>query len=477
MANLSLNENEWKAYLPFLQQELQGRYLASPLLYAKDTFFFRLSNAKYRRLVLSLNGDFPRIYLTDESLEGHSLDGKSVDSLRKELANVFVESVDLVPNDRILKIVYTRINDVYKEEKHILYAEMIPHHPNLVLTNESGTILYVFRPSGLETKRPLGKGLRYELPETPGNVVTPTISFDCMEFLSRCHSAETLLTESRKKEKYAPLFQALKQREKRLTRKIEKLQQDYDEASTHLQDGQKGDAIYTSWGELSPKQTSFVYEGQTIMLDPAKTLAQNAETYYRRAKKAKETLQQSQHFLTLAKEEQETLQTTLAALPQADESALDELSKQLHISSKQSNAKKQASSTSLFSHDLLPYEIEKDGVRIVFGKSAKQNSFLSFVYDTAPTHLWFHILGRSGSHVMIKTEHPTDDLIRTAAEICLYESKESDGDVMMTERKNVRAGRTPGEAIVKSYETIHLKNVSPETKRLCDNATKVKAPR
>lgn len=470
-----LNENDWKTYLPFLQKVLEGRYLSSPLLYSKDTFFFRLSSSSYRRLVLSLNGDCPRIYPTNEPSEGHSLDSKTIDGLRKELSNVFLESISLLPNDRILKMVYTRINEVYKEETHILYAEMIPHHANLILTDTNGTILYVYRPSALESKRPLSKGLHYELPTHPFTKCPPS-SFVLTDYLSACLKAETNLAETRKKEKYAPLFLTLKQKEKRLKRKIQKLEEDSLEASAHTEDGKKGDAIYTLWEEIKPKSSSFSYEGETIALDPSKTLAQNAEAYYRRAKKAKETLKQSQHFLAEAKEEMETFQTTLLSLPTADESALDALSKECLRPQKPNVASKTSkNASSILSSDALPYEIVVDGVRILFGKNARQNSFLSFLYDTAPNHLWFHILGRSGSHVMIKTERPSPALIRLAAEICLYESKKNDGDVMMCERKNVRAGKAPGEAIVKNYETIHLKNVSPETKRLCETATKIRS--
>ncbi len=74
---------------------------------------------------------------------------------------------------------------------------------------------------------------------------------------------------------------------------------------------------------------------------------------------------------------------------------------------------------------------------------------------------------------MIRKDNPNKEEILLASEIALLGSDKSDGDVMMAERKNVYKGNVPGQAIVRQYETIHLKKVRPESAKLFIEAIKL----
>ena len=79
----ALKANQLNQYVPFLKKEIEGKYLSSPILYAKDTFLFHVSGKGYHTLVICLDGASPRVYLSEEGLEGTSLDNKFLSVLKK----------------------------------------------------------------------------------------------------------------------------------------------------------------------------------------------------------------------------------------------------------------------------------------------------------------------------------------------------------------------------------------------------------
>nr|MCR5514153.1 NFACT RNA binding domain-containing protein [Bacilli bacterium] len=120
----------------------------------------------------------------------------------------------------------------------------------------------------------------------------------------------------------------------------------------------------------------------------------------------------------------------------------------------------------------LPYYVEFEGTKILYGKTSKQNDCLTFLFETAKDHLWFHVMGNSGSHVIIKKDDPTEEEINLAASIALLNSKQEEGEVMMAYRKDVRKGSVPGQAIVKTFKTLRLNSLNKNTKEVLNKAKK-----
>ncbi len=468
----ALNLSEWRDYLPFLKRNLEGKHLSSPILYATDTIFFHVSGREFNRFVICLDGAFPRVYLAKDPLEGSSLDNKFIANLKREIGNAYIEKIELYHEDRILKITYITMNAVFKDEEKILYVELIPHHANLIVCDKQNKIILSYRPGSMDDKRPLLKGLLYE--PLPGNLkILDSTSFSLTDFNNACATLEIELSKKRKKERFGYLLTHLKNRIKLLERKLLYLQKDIENARTHLNDNLKGDAIYICYSSLDRTKNDFEYEGLKVELDPSRSLSQNAEAYYKRAKKAKETIAQCEFFLKKAKEELEDSESALLQLEVADEAGLEVMAKELKIPQQKSAKTKKESHFTTLSRDSVPYFIDFHGTKILFGKNAKQNAFLTFLFDTSKEHYWFHIQGRSGSHVIIKKDKATPEEIIAAAEICLYQSSQDDGDIIYCPRKNVRKGQVLGEAIVKEFQTIHLKKVSKEIKNLVSQARRV----
>lgn len=469
---MSLSAKQLEQYLPLLRASIVGHHLAHPLFYCENTLYFHLSGEEHR-FVISLDDAEPRVYAAKEAFDGNGLESKFLDVLKKELANAYVSGIEQVGEDRVLRFSLTVINSVFKEEGRYLIFEAIPHHANLILLDEEDVILAAFRPGEMSDERPCLRGLHYLAPEKKDFLPKPEAPFDDKAYLAHCVELEAALAEKRKKDRFGFLFESLKKKAKLVDRKIEAIQRDIAQAEAHLNDGVYGDAIFMLGGNLQVKAASFVYEGETLALDPAKTLSQNAQFFYKRAKKAKEAMKRGEENLLLSQKEKADTQSALAQLSLADEAGLELLAKELDIHPQMPSEKKKVKEWKGLSGESLPYCVSLGGTKILFGRSAKQNDCLSFLFDTAKEHAWLHVMGNSGSHVMIKKDKPTSEEIETAAELALFESGENDGEVMLAKRGDVRKGPAMGMAIVKSFQTLRIKTVTPAVKALAASARKI----
>ncbi len=396
-----------------------------------------------------------------------SLSSPFLEAFKKAFPNPYIEDISLLNEDRIVSFEAAIINRVYKEEKRFLLVELFPSRPNLLVLDEEGRILWVYRPSSLESKRPLMKGLSYSLPpketEEAINVAAP---FDFPSYLEETKKEIEKIVLLRKKEKFSSYLKELQNKAKHAKRKIAAIESDVASAKKHLNDGEKGDAIYMHLEEIDLQSGFFEYDGRKIPLDPSLSLPMNASRYYQKAKKARETIKRCEANLGNAQKELDDALAAIYELDHADEAALEKM-----MSAEGKGHKK--ISDALFGSSSLPYEVRYEGTRIAFGRNARQNDALSFLLLTAKNHLWFHILGDKGPHVIIKSDDPSPEIIHLAAEIAIKEAKKVDGLVMMTAHKNIKKGRSEGEVIIKEYETIRVDKISPTTIELLKSAKKM----
>lgn len=459
-----INGAQFQDYAKGLNLRLQGRHISRPILVSRSTLFFHVSGKGEHRFVISLESGAPRAYLAEEDKNLVSIDSPIYALFRKELTNAFVEKIEAENDDRILKFNLTTVNSVYKEEKRYLYFEMFTTHPNLILCDENNHIIAFTHGSSLEAKRPIMKGLLYVAPEKAFEE-EKSKPFDFPSYEQDCLAKEAEIFVSRKKERFGPLVTSFKNKEKRLKRKLILLEKDKENALRHISDSIFGDYIYTNYSSLANAKEIEI-DGKKAALDTSKTLSYNANNFYKKAKKAKKALEEIEDQKIKVEEELSSVTQTLLLLNQSDEEGLESFAKEWGLYTKKED-------DSSFGASNIPYSITKNGTTFLFGKSAKQNDTLTFLIDTTKSHYWFHCDKTHGAHVMIKKDKPNDEEIRTACEIALISSKKTDGDVMMSERKNVYKGSVPGQAIVRHYQTIHLKNVRPETEQLYLSAKKM----
>lgn len=465
----SLSLEELKQFLPFLRKELVEKHLSQMTLLEENVLAFRPSGKGIQKFVIDLENEAPFVYFGNQGIDVNSLTSPFFEALKREISNPYVEDISLLNEDRILCFKLLTINKVFKEEKRTLVLELFPAKANLLLLDENNKILLVFRSKGYEAKRPLMKGLLYEAPcRVQNQIIQKKEPFCLKAYLEETEILEKDLLEKRKKNKFQPFIKEYKRQIKRSERKLEAIQKDIEEAKKHLQDGKYGDAIYMNYSEIPAKADFFVFEGERIPLDKSISLSLNAERYYKKAKKAKETLERGKTNLEKALQEKENAKAALYQIEKSDEASLERFALEHHLF-----GKKDVSETKEFGSASLPCFVTYQGVKILFGKNAKQNDALSFLLETSKNHLWFHILNEKGSHVLLKTDTPTAKQIKMASELALLLSNREDGDIQMTPHKNIRKGNVPGLVIVKEFETMHIKKVSLEAKELLLTAKKV----
>ena len=110
-------------------------------------------------------------------------------------------------------------------------------------------------------------------------------------------------------------------------------------------------------------------------------------------------------------------------------------------------------------------EVTVEGTRIFYGKNAKQNELLTFK-KANKTDLFLHIKDEHGSHIVIASPNPSNEVILTGCEIALLLSGKEEGEIQATQVKNIKKGSFQGQAILTSYESYIIKSVRPKTKKL-----------
>ena len=256
-------------------------------------------------------------------------------------------------------------------------------------------------------------------------------------------------------EVYKPAERALRKAHHKAARSVEAMlaelespgRADTYEASGHLLIAQAADQ---GAGQETITLPDILNDGEavTIKLNPALTAVENAQRFYSRARRSRESRRH-------AKERWASVQR------QADEAGglLAQLQALQHYADLEAFLKDNKAALAQFTRpeavgeERLPYRrFEIDGWEIRVGKNAKSNATLTTKLS-GPHDLWLHARGVPGSHVVIRRPNKTTQvprpIIEAAAQIAAYFSDARTqplAPVIVTERKYVRPvkGGPPG---------------------------------
>ena len=199
------------------------------------------------------------------------------------------------------------------------------------------------------------------------------------------------------------------------------------------------------------------YDGGTlkIVLDPTRTPAENAQSYFKKYRKEKRTLEM------LAPQEEETrielkyLESLSAAVEFArdteDLSAIEEELISAGLIKVQAVRKKKETA--------VPFRsFEKDGFRILVGRNNLENDKL--VRSSKGDDIWLHTKAYHSSHVVIKTEGKKvpDEVLLYAAQMCAQYSA-GKGDKVAVDYCEIKYVKKPPKAkagfvVYTDYKTI-----------------------
>ena len=235
------------------------------------------------------------------------------------------------------------------------------------------------------------KGASYLPPERKLSEETDPTAFDLAGYNQEMVDKEAVIFRQKAAELAAPLISLCKRKIKSSEKKVRQLSQDKLEAESHLHDGDKGNFIFMNLDSIDLESGYMDFYGEKVALNKAKSLTENAEAFFKRAKKARATIENADKYIELAKQEMEEAASLLPLLQNADEEAMKELLGRYSILERKGKGKKERLSPALY-----PYKAEIGGTAYLFGHNAASNDFLSFVYDTRKTHYWLHVKGGVG---------------------------------------------------------------------------------
>lgn len=200
-----------------------------------------------------------------------------------------------------------------------------------------------------------------------------------------------------------------------------------------------------------------------INLDPALSPARNAQKYFTKYQKLRNSIKHVKKQISLAQENLayfDSIETAVNnAEPEDIDSITDELVAQGYIRRNRKQRNKKIDEKALNKFKL------SSGKIVLVGKNNYQNDWLTF--KKANKHdIWFHVKNMPGSHVILTDSQPSEEDIREAAEIAAYFSKgrfsgHVQVDYVADKRVKKPNGAKPGFVIYTGQNSIE---VTPEEK-------------
>jgi predicted ribosome quality control (RQC) complex YloA/Tae2 family protein len=270
----------------------------------------------------------------------------------------------------------------------------------------------------------------------------------------------------------------VRQRLHKLQRKITNLAQDrrtlegylpYQRYGTLLvaQRVPRGATSATVVDYYSPEQTLI-----TIALDPSLSLHDNAQVYFKRARKAQHGLGKVQELLTQCVAEERHLEGVAQQIEQAEDwETLEAIATELGAPPTRLVTLRRVVSPMPAA---LPYRtfVLRDNSTVYCGKHNQGNDIL-LRQVAAPEDIWLHAHRQAGAHVVLKVyphqEVAPQTLLQAAALAAFYsKGKEAASvEVIYTRVKYVRKfrGARPGQVQVSEYRMVEVAPQLPEVSR------------
>ncbi|MBN8207416.1 NFACT family protein [Bacillus sp. NTK071] len=181
-----------------------------------------------------------------------------------------------------------------------------------------------------------------------------------------------------------------------------------------------------------------------IELNPQKSPSENAQAYFKKYNKAKNSISVLQEQIEMAHQEiaylDQLIQQLTAASPRDIEEIREELEEEGYIK-KRSRKKKKSKPTK---PQLDVYE-STDGTEILVGKNNKQNEYLTNKL-AARSETWLHTKDIPGSHVVIRSKEYTEETLLEAANLAAYFSKARESGSVPVDYTEVRHVKKPNGA-------------------------------
>ena len=250
---------------------------------------------------------------------------------------------------------------------------------------------------------------------------------------------------------------------RKIDSKINNLTVRYNESLGSVKFMDYGNSILEHLNDIFPGQEFLeVYSGDSktkIRLNTSASPSMNAQKYYQKYKRQKESISLLKTKIDKLKKEKQTISAEINKF-----NSMSDL-KEIKKISKSLIKDKNPDETSKFRKFIL-----NEDYQVWVGKDSKSNDLLTVKY-TATNDLWFNIRGTSGSHTVLKTGNKNANIdkhiIETAASICAYYSKARNAGtvpVAFCLKKFIkkRKGFKEGSVVMEREKVIFVKPKLPE---------------
>lgn len=350
--------------------------------------------------------------------------------LRKYLENALIADVKQPEYERILELYIETYNELSEKIYLCLAIELMGKYSNVILYNyDTNIILGCAHNVGAEKsrEREMAGGLPYVYPSGRPNdwyvaedslsskKLNQSINSVIDEYYAECIYEDKL---TRQKEQLKQIISSKLKKDKNSLKKMQyRLEKEINSDKYRLW----GDLIMANLYNLSDYSKSvnvYDYENNEniqIELDETKTLKENANKFYKLYNKGKTTIAKltdltSELHLQIKYYEQILYSIEIA-------SSVSDLSAIKSEVIPQDNVKKEKVKASF-----EPMELEIDGYKVFVGKNNRQNDYIVSKLSKDEDY-WFHTKDCAGSHVLLKCENPTDELIYKCATLAKQYSK------------------------------------------------------
>lgn len=193
-----------------------------------------------------------------------------------------------------------------------------------------------------------------------------------------------------------------------------------------------------------------------IPLQKNLTPSRNSALYFKKYNKLKNSLLHSKEYKKVYKDEVDYLNSVLFEIEDAQTIfELDEIHEELAALGYVKKKTKKGKKKDLPSE---PIAYECNGVRILVGRNNIQNDKLT-LKQARKNYTWLHTKNIHGSHVIIESENPTDEIIYYAATLAKKHSKAKDSskvevDYTLAKYVHKESGAKPGMVMYTDYKTI-----------------------
>jgi predicted ribosome quality control (RQC) complex YloA/Tae2 family protein len=270
------------------------------------------------------------------------------------------------------------------------------------------------------------------------------------------------------KQKSSDLLRFLQNERNKNVKKLTKLQQDLLEADDAERYRIAGELLFASLHSINKgdKQVELVnyYEEsqpiEKIQLDPLLTPSENAQKYFKKYNKFKNSLAVIEEQMKIANEEITYIEGLLQQLQYATLSDIDEIREELiaqgYLRDRGPKGKKKKKND----RPTLHVYTSSEGIELYVGKNNIQNEYVTNKVGK-PNDTWLHTKDIPGSHVLIRSDAYGEDTLHEAAQLAAYFSQaksSSSVPVDYTLIRHVRkpSGAKPGFVIYDNQKTLFV---------------------